>query len=336
MRPFIWLCFALTNGFVCAPADLVTRFPARARPQVPAEHMHKCDAYNDIQERQECHRGQALFQEVGLSRDGQVSCATCHRLPNVDVSAMQKLPVLSDGLSRPRVREHSLKGPRTPSLLDVGRVSGPYFWNGRARSLNDQPYWPLFADEELGATPDTLLKWGGAQSVALALATYMKMAFQSTRAPFDEWVEGKCDALNAREARGALLVLREKNCTHCHSGSELRGTQTHPLMYDSLPSFAYTTTESTYSADAALSVFAASHQKFRVLKSVPPSLRNLVWRGPPYGRFGLTRDLSLFLAKHSGQPQESALRTELTSQELGDVLAFLFIGLRSDQIMEAQ
>ncbi len=267
-----------------------------------------------------CREGARLFVDRTLSSDGAVSCASCHPIAGSG-TALTNIPVLSDGLTRPQSRGLALKSPRTPSLLDVGRSSGPFFWNGRARHLEDQAYWPLYSRWEMDSSPERLQAHGGSRFVARALAAFVG-SLQSGPAPFDEWLRGNCSAMNQQEQEGAFLVLEEKPCTVCHQGSELRGSTVVRLRYFGVPKDLLQDDEAGYASDAELSILWPSKQA-RVLHSVPQSLRNLSLRNQVFGRFGQGADLRAFLQDHGRQPQDPMLRYQLNQRQLQSILAFL-------------
>lgn|GEM_PF-2775157 len=261
-------------------------------------------------------RGRALFFDRGLSHDGRMACASCH----------DPARGFTDGRASPRARGVALALPRTPSLLDAGRTAGPFFWNGRAGSLQAQAFWPLYAPAELGATDETLAPHGGAQIVARSLAAFIG-TLSTPPAPYDRFVAGDCAQLPPLEREGARLVLQEKGCISCHSGPELRGGSTVMLRYSDVPAVQFRDAESSYSADAGLA--AVPDGGHVTLASVPQTLRNLAFRGPPWGRFGSEATLADFLDRHGMQPLDASKRTRFSGAEKQRVLAFLLVGLRS-------
>ena len=83
--------------------------------------------------------GEALFSDPALSRDGKISCQTCHEPERA----------FSDG------RAHSVglapMRRNAPSLLDVAYQRW-FFWDGRADSLWSQALAPLEHADEMGAS----------------------------------------------------------------------------------------------------------------------------------------------------------------------------------------
>jgi cytochrome c peroxidase len=300
---------------LCAPQRVAEKFAPR--PDTPTRN---CGQLNPAQ-KDLCEKGKMLFSEKRLSFDGKVSCESCHATHTSPLKGL-----LTDSRPRPFLRNRLLSGPRTPSLLDVSRTPGPFFWNVRARTLESQVFWPLYHPDELGAREITLQSFGGAQHIAQSLASFMR-TFQSGRAPFDAWLAGDCNALKPQEIQGARLVLLEKGCTHCHEGTELRGSKTFPLRYTHLPAYAFSNKEASYSADAELS--APPTHGISTLGSVPPTLRNLGARGGVFGRFGSHTQLREYLVSHVQQPQDPQRRSKFTERELQNVEAFLLNALQS-------
>lgn len=90
--------------------------------------------------------GRKLFFDPRLSRNGQVSCASCHR-PEASFTDKQQVAV---GLA---------SGSRnTPSLLGVAHNEW-YFWDGRKDSLWSQALAPLEDPAEHGLTRVELVRW---------------------------------------------------------------------------------------------------------------------------------------------------------------------------------
>jgi cytochrome c peroxidase len=224
------------------------------------------------------------------------------------------------------VRTGELALPRTPSLVDAGWKTGRFFWNGRAPSLVAAVYWPLFAHDEIGASAESLERFGGADRVAHDLGTFLA-TLKLGRAPWDEYIDANERALSDEQQRG-LGVFRQLGCPSCHAGQELSSPSLVALSYRGLPADLFRQAEAIYLSDSALSGPARPSVR---LWSVPRSLRNLHVRGGPWGRFGQSHSLSEFILRHCRQQLESTavcLRTP-SAQEQEDLLSFLLGALRS-------
>ncbi len=127
---------------------------------------------------------------------------------------------------------------RTPGIENLA-WGGPYFWDGRAASLEDQVKGPMQAPGEMD-TPlthvvDTVASIPGYKSafadvfpgapitidlVVTAIADFER-TIVSGKAPFDAWIEGDEKAINASAKRGFVLFNDKGRCATCHSGWRL-------------------------------------------------------------------------------------------------------------------
>jgi cytochrome c peroxidase len=169
--------------------------------------------------------GKRLFSDKRFSRDGSVSCASCH-LPKRE---FQDGRPLAEGLGRTTRRTMPLRGVAHLTWL---------FWDGRKDSLWAQALEPLESREEHGGTR--------AQYARLARLYYRReyeaifgkldgrsstrifvdlgkaiAAFERTLRPkpsrFDRYVAGDAE-LASEELRGARLFIGKAHCIDCHNG----------------------------------------------------------------------------------------------------------------------
>ena len=171
--------------------------------------------------------GEKLFFDKNLSRDGTVSCATCH-IP--EEAFAQRGAVTSKGIDGQLGRRNS------PSLLNV-TFARKLFLDGRSDSLEDQAWQPILASDEMGNKTekevlDRLAKskhytqefkksFGidrpDKASVAKALASYQR-TLVSGNSPFDQWNwAGEEDAISPQAIRGFDLFAGQALCWQCHS-----------------------------------------------------------------------------------------------------------------------
>jgi Di-haem cytochrome c peroxidase len=125
-----------------------------------------------------CLFGQSLFFNAEMSSTKNVSFASCHA-PDAQ---------FSDHRPRPLVRQVIANPNKTPRLLNLN--IGPFFYNGRAITLQNQSFWPLFNKREIDTNPKALEKLGGAEFVANALSEFVK-SIRSEEAKWDFFQEGK-------------------------------------------------------------------------------------------------------------------------------------------------
>src|SRR3954454_13339321 len=175
--------------------------------------------------------GEALFHDQRLSVDGSLACASCH----------ERGKGFADGKIEGRgVPGRALKR-HTPTLWNLAWAA-PVFWDGRARSLEEQVAGPIEAPDEMSqpvASVVTLLSADRSytdafraafpddphvtpETLAKAIATFERtLVSPATR--FDRWIRGDDKALNAGEVAGFRLFTGKGQCSNCHSGRALHG-----------------------------------------------------------------------------------------------------------------
>ena len=172
--------------------------------------------------------GRKLFEDTRLSRDGTVSCATCHEASR----AFSDGKAVSVGVS-------GASGTRNaPSLLNVTYATS-LFWDGRRTTLEAQAADPFFNPRELGLADASELvgklradagyrrAFRRAFGVApgeptLAQVTRALAAFARTlvaaNSPFDRFYYGHDERALTREAqRGLSLFQGRAQCSTCHT-----------------------------------------------------------------------------------------------------------------------
>jgi len=92
--------------------------------------------------------GRVLFYDKNLSKNGRVSCASCH----VQAKGFSDPKVLSKGFEGGTTRRHSMG-------LTNARFyrKGTFFWDERAATLEEQVLIPIQDEIEMGLTLDTLV-----------------------------------------------------------------------------------------------------------------------------------------------------------------------------------
>jgi len=93
--------------------------------------------------------GRVLFYDKNLSKNLTISCASCHKQAN----AFSDFDILSKGFNG------GLTGRNSMSLINaVYYPNGRFFWDQRARTLEQQVLTPIQDLVEMGITIDTLVK----------------------------------------------------------------------------------------------------------------------------------------------------------------------------------
>jgi len=169
--------------------------------------------------------GKLLFFDPILSGSSQISCSSCH---NPQTSWADKLSV-SVG------NDHLTGNRNTNSLLNV-YARKTLFWDGRAKSLEEQAISPIGAHNEMAMDLTKLIpklkaisgyrelfkKAYGKEDFSMpevlgALASFQK-TLTSRRSRFDEFLDGRYTVLNDQEIEGLHLFRTKARCMNCHNG----------------------------------------------------------------------------------------------------------------------
>lgn len=172
--------------------------------------------------------GRYLFFDPALSGDGSLSCASCH---HPDKGFSDDLP-RSVGIGGRQVERAA------PTLWNVAFLD-KFFWDARATTLEEQALGPLYAEKEMGNTPEQLqatlndnpdyramfrqaFPQRAGDDVQLDEVYTALAAFQtsliSLNSRYDQYAHGYHDALNAQEKEG-LNIFRSfvARCAECHT-----------------------------------------------------------------------------------------------------------------------
>ncbi len=186
--------------------------------------------------------GEKLFHETALSRDGTLSCASCH----VDRFSFSDARRVSSGVE-------GRKGTRNSMALINLAWKGSFFWDGRAPSLRAQALQPIQDHAEmdeslervagkLAASPGYPARFEAAfgspevtpEKVGLALEQFL-LTLTSFDSKFDRALRGEATLTDA-EKRGFELFVTEyeprtgqrgADCFHCHGGALFTDHQFH-------------------------------------------------------------------------------------------------------------
>jgi cytochrome c peroxidase len=260
--------------------------------------------------------GRSLWFERRLSVTGTQSCNDCHRLDGERPTGADVDPT-SDGA-------RGTRGPRnSPSVKNAG-YHVAQFWDGRARTLEEQAEGPILNPVEMAmpdaASVEAALRGtaeyrepfaaafpGEAEPVTLKNTARALAAFErtlKTRDRLDDFLRGDLEVLSHREAAGLRLFL-STGCTTCHNSPTIGANQyqllglVKPWDTDDEGRFAVTKNEE-------------DRRKFKV-----PSLRNAVATGP-YFHDGSVDRLETAVKKMAWHQ----LGKELTDDEIASIVAF--------------
>ena len=173
--------------------------------------------------------GRLLFFDPLLSKDGSISCASCHQPDKGFSDNLDR----SIGITGQKIKRSA------PTLWNVAFLD-KFFWDARSTSLEDQAQGPLFDPQEMANTPEQLLatlqqndiyqklfaqafpqKNKSVKLIELSQVYTALTAFQtsliSLNSRYDQYAHGYHLALNKREIAG-LNVFRSfvARCAECH------------------------------------------------------------------------------------------------------------------------
>ncbi len=229
--------------------------------------------------------GKQLFFDPRLSRDRNVSCASCH---NFSYGGADKRTV-SLGVDN---RKGNIQ---SPTVLNA-RFNFRQFWNGRAVDLLDQAHGPLLNPKEMALSKEEITQRINASQkyrklfkavyhtdditmdmVIDAIAEFEK-ALVTPNSKFDRYLRGEI-ALSPEEQEG-YLNFKELGCVTCHNGINIGGNSFQKIgLFNPYPySDAYPDRYSVTRKDYDKNVFKV------------PTLRNIALTAP-YLHDGAARSL---------------------------------------------
>lgn len=161
--------------------------------------------------------GKKLFFDTRLSRDGSMSCATCHD-PKLAFTDARPLGVGVEG----RIGDR-----RVPRIVNRG-YGKSFFWDGRAATLEDQVLQPVSNPKEMDLAREEIAGRTGltAEAVSQALASYVRTIL-SGDSPYDRYLQGDRDALTVEQRAGLRLFRGRAGCTACHLGPNFTDERLH-------------------------------------------------------------------------------------------------------------
>ena len=230
--------------------------------------------------------GAVLFFDPGLSRKGEVSCASCHQ---ADKS-------FGDGLAQ-SVGEDKLMGRRRAQTLFAAPFSEKLFWDGRAASLEEQSKGSIQNTFEMNNTLEAAVAHVNAQpqyqalmqsaygtqavnedEMVAAIASFVR-TLRPPQTLADQVVAGNAQVLTDQQLLGLHLFRTKARCMNCHSGALLTDNAFHDLGL------------SFYGRrNQDLGRFEATRDKDDLGRFKTPSLRGVV-QGGPWMHNGLFPDM---------------------------------------------
>ncbi|RYZ32260.1 MAG: cytochrome-c peroxidase [Sphingobacteriales bacterium] len=180
----------------------------------------------------EIELGKQLFFDSILSSNHKISCASCHK-PEF---AFADTSTFSIGVAG-RIGTRN-----TPSAMNLTNAAF-FFWDGRAKTLEEQALIPIANPVEMDLPIDSAVhrlqasefyakafrqvykQRPTAANLGKALAAF-QTSMETSDTPFDDWkVNANEAAVSESVKRGFALFNGSANCVRCHFGADFSNTE---------------------------------------------------------------------------------------------------------------
>lgn len=282
---------------------------------------------NNPQTSEKIQLGKALYFDKRLSKDGTISCNSCHNVMGSGTDNKQ----FSSGVGGKK------GGRNSPTVWNAAFMS-VQFWDGRAKSLEEQAKGPMTNPVEMAmenhdavvkrikSSPEYVRdfeKVFGKDSVNIdnivkAIAAYERTLITPNSA-FDKFIKGDQNAMSAAAQRG-MAKVQEVGCMACHMGPNFAGPQLPEGQgfYQKFPTFADNEYEKKYKFTQDLGRYDVTKSDsdkhmFRV-----PTWRNVALTAP-YFHNGSVKTLDEAVRVMA----KTQLNKDLKKDEVSDIVAFL-------------
>lgn len=272
--------------------------------------------------------GKALFYDGQLSRDGSISCGSCH----LQASAFTDAKSVSRGI------DNRLGSRNAPAIQNMAWTK-IFFWDGGVHDLDLFPIAPIQNELEMDETTANVVKklnqsttyknqfkkvFGSdvitSTNLFKALSQF-QVALVSANSRYDKYVRGETGGILSNDEKEGLAIFKQK-CASCHEGElftdqSFRNNGLTIVSDNEMETGRY-----------RVNLHEDDMYKFRV-----PSLRNLSYTAP-YMHDGRLKNLSDVLDHYANQvkntpnldpilKQGSKLGIELSADEKTKIIAFL-------------
>jgi cytochrome c peroxidase len=328
---FLWSCGKEQHQVTPYPFGIPSGYP---KPVEPADNRTTVEG---------AELGRYLFYDKRLSADNSMSCATCHLQQNAFTDPRR----YSIGIN-------GEAGTRNGMAL-INLTFNPnqrFFWDHRARSLEEQIFEPIRNPIEMASDWNTVVAklkddvfyrgmfrkaFGTEQmdsvKISKAIAQFLR-TLVSFNSPFDKWARGE-GQLSPQELNGLSLIQDQTkgDCFHCHNSAD-RLFSNYRIMNNGLdPQSAWSNPDFDFGL-YAVTGNPADKAKFKV-----PTLRNIAVTAPYMhdGRFNTLQEVMVNhyltggqvsetidpLMEYSPQALPGNPGLNLTPQDIEDIIAFL-------------
>lgn len=176
--------------------------------------------------------GALLFADPILSKDSSVSCASCHRPQR----AFADIAAVSTGVA-------GRKGIRnTPTAMNLS-LGKSFFWDGRAKTLEEQALAPIEDPDEMNLPVDEAVhrltvhpqyqvyfrrvfnSEPSRTNLGEAIAAFER-TLETSDSPFDHWkFSDDSNAVSAAVKRGFDVFNGKGKCVKCHFGADFTAAE---------------------------------------------------------------------------------------------------------------
>lgn len=169
-------------------------------------------------------------------------------------------------------------------------------------------------------------------AAGLAIAAYERTLL-ANEAPFQRWLRGDMDAMNALEKEGALVFFGKGQCGNCHTGPALNSMEFHGIGLGDLMDCPEEVLLTSVNAPEHLGRGGFTNRAEDMYKFKVPQLYNLK-DSPFYGHGGTLRSIrEVITYKNEAVPQKTTVPAAqlaedfvplgLTDQEIDALVAFI-------------
>lgn len=263
--------------------------------------------------------GKMLFFDPRLSKNRNMTCATCH---NPSFGWEDATPT-SIGAQNTHLDRHS------PTIINMA-WSDSFFWDGRAKTLEEQAQGPIESKVEMNIPIERVVErlskvekyqeWFNSafgvsgitsENIRKAIATF-EHTVVSGQSSFDEWVSGDESAISISAKRGFELFNGKAKCSACHTGWNFTDNRFHDIGM----------------SGEDIGLGALTNQEKDKFSFKTPSLRNISQRAPYMhdGRFeDLTAVIIHYITGGINRNSKSPLMepVPLSAQDIQDLEVFL-------------
>ena len=298
--------------------------------------------------------GKMLFFDPRLSGNGAMPCSACH-LPDAGWDFPDKISLGYPGTTH----------WRNSQTVVNSAYYGKLFWAGASKSLEGQARSAArggvagngeddMMEARLAFVPEYRKRfrevfgdrWPRIRNAYMAMAAFQRTLVQ-TDTPFDKYMRGDDNALDAAQKRGLKLFTGKAGCAECHNGALLSNEKYYNT---GVPPYDGWETDALAQITFRFELYAkgVTQEKYRKWKDDPglyfrtkqdadlgkfrvPSLRYTKYTAPYMhnGMIATLEDVVEFYNKGGGTNDWAATKTKLlkplklTKKEKADLLAFL-------------